>query len=81
MPKADWGAKITCKACSAKFYDFGRSPAYCPQCGTIATMDHDDPSVVAEEDDVVEDDDDADVTLETDDDDGVDSGAQPEIEE
>ena len=82
MPKAEWGTKITCHACATKFYDFGRSPAHCPRCGEIVTLDHDDPPVIAEDDDVVEvdeNDDDGDITLEEDDD--VESPSQPEIEE
>ncbi len=79
MPKAEWGTKHTCKACSAKFYDFNRSPAYCPQCGTIVTMEHDGLPPAAQKDDVVHDDDDADVTLETDDD--VEGEEDPEIED
>ena len=34
MPKAEWGIKRICMACSAKFYDLGRDPVDCPKCGT-----------------------------------------------
>ena len=79
MPKAEWGTKHSCTACPAKFYDFNRSPPYCPRCGTIITMEGDNPPPAAQKDDVVHDDDDADVTLETDDD--VEGEEDPEIED
>ena len=80
MPKAEWGTKHSCTACPAKFYDFNRTPPYCPQCGTVITMEGDNPPPDAPQDDVVHDDDDAaDVTLETDDD--VEGEEDPEIED
>lgn len=79
MPKAEWGTKHSCTACPAKFYDFNRSPPYCPRCGTIVTMEGDSPPPAVQEDEVVRDDDDADVTLETDDD--VEGEEDPEIED
>lgn len=33
MSKPEWGVKRICQACSAKFYDFQRSPIVCPACG------------------------------------------------
>ena len=79
MPKAEWGTKLSCTACPAKFYDFNRSPPYCPLCGTIFTMDGGKPPPAPREEDAVPDDDDADVTLETDDD--VEGEEDPEIED
>lgn len=34
MPKAEWGIKRICMACSAKFYDLHRDPVDCPKCGS-----------------------------------------------
>ena len=34
MPKAEWGKKIVCTNCEAKFYDLNRKPIICPKCGT-----------------------------------------------
>lgn len=79
MPKAEWGTKHSCTACTAKFYDLNRSPPYCPQCGTIITMEGGNPPPAAEEDDSAAVDDDADVTIETDDD--VEGEEDPEIED
>ena len=81
MPKAEWGTKHSCTACQAKFYDFNRSPPYCPRCGTVVTMEGDNPPPDPPEDDIVHDagDADADATLETDDD--VESEEHPEIED
>ena len=33
MAKPEWGVKRVCQSCAAKFYDLGRSPIACPQCG------------------------------------------------
>ena len=33
MPKAEWGKKVVCLSCGAKFYDLNRKPATCPSCG------------------------------------------------
>ncbi len=33
MAKPEWGVKRICQSCAAKFYDLGRSPIACPQCG------------------------------------------------
>lgn len=33
MAKPEWGTKRVCLSCGAKFYDFHRSPIYCPACG------------------------------------------------
>lgn len=37
MAKQEWGVKRLCTSCAARFYDLGRSPAVCPNCG--ATLD------------------------------------------
>ncbi len=34
MPKPEFGKKIICNNCEAKFYDLNRKPAICPHCGT-----------------------------------------------
>ena len=34
MPKVEWGKKVVCTNCEAKFYDLNRKPAICPNCGT-----------------------------------------------
>ena len=34
MAKPELGTKRVCVACSARFYDLGKSPALCPKCGT-----------------------------------------------
>ena len=34
MPKVEWGKKVVCSNCEAKFYDLNRKPAICPNCGT-----------------------------------------------
>ena len=33
MAKPEWGVKRLCQSCATKFYDLGRSPIACPQCG------------------------------------------------
>jgi len=40
MPKPEFGKKVICNNCEAKFYDLNRKPAICPHCGT----EHVDPS-------------------------------------
>ena len=34
MPKVEWGKKVVCTNCEAKFYDLNRKPIICPKCGT-----------------------------------------------
>ena len=34
MAKADLGTKRACLSCGMRFYDFKRSPIFCPGCGT-----------------------------------------------
>ena len=34
MPKPEFGKKVVCSNCEAKFYDLNRKPAICPHCGT-----------------------------------------------
>ena len=40
MAKPELGAKRTCQACGAKYYDLMRDPIVCPKCGTtfVATV-------------------------------------------
>ena len=33
MAKPEWGTKRQCQECEAKFYDLGKSPIICPDCG------------------------------------------------
>ncbi len=37
MPKPEFGKKVVCSNCEAKFYDLNRKPAVCPHCGTEYT--------------------------------------------
>jgi len=37
MPKPEFGKKVICNNCEAKFYDLNRKPAICPHCGTEYT--------------------------------------------
>lgn len=32
MAKPEWGKKLTCPSCGARFYDLNKSPATCPKC-------------------------------------------------
>lgn len=34
MVKPDWGKKLTCPSCGAKFYNLNKDPATCPKCET-----------------------------------------------
>ena len=34
MAKPEWGNKLACRHCGAKFYDMQRDPPVCPRCGT-----------------------------------------------
>jgi len=34
MPKPEFGKKVICNNCEAKFYDLNRKPVICPHCGT-----------------------------------------------
>lgn len=34
MAKPEWGNKLACRNCGAKFYDLQRDPPVCPRCGT-----------------------------------------------
>ena len=34
MPKPEFGKKVICNNCEAKFYDLNRKPAICPHCST-----------------------------------------------
>ncbi len=33
MARPNLGSKRACRSCSAKFYDLGKDPAVCPECG------------------------------------------------
>jgi uncharacterized protein (TIGR02300 family) len=33
VAKPEWGVRRVCQSCATKFYDLGRSPIACPQCG------------------------------------------------
>ena len=32
MAKSDWGKKLTCQSCGARFYNLNKEPATCPKC-------------------------------------------------
>lgn len=32
MAKTDWGKKLTCPSCGARFYNLNKDPATCPKC-------------------------------------------------
>ena len=32
MAKSDWGKKLTCPSCGARFYNLNKEPATCPKC-------------------------------------------------
>lgn len=34
MAKPEWGTKRQCQECEVKFYDLGKTPIICPDCGT-----------------------------------------------
>ncbi len=35
MAKPEWGNKLACRHCGAKFYDMQRDPPVCPRCSTV----------------------------------------------
>lgn len=37
VAKPQWGTKLVCDNCGARFYDLNRSPATCPKCDTVRT--------------------------------------------
>ena len=37
VARSEWGSKIVCPSCGAKFYDLKRDPAPCPKCETPVT--------------------------------------------
>jgi uncharacterized protein (TIGR02300 family) len=39
LAKPEWGTQRTCQSCGQRFYDFGRSPAVCPACGTALDVE------------------------------------------
>jgi uncharacterized protein (TIGR02300 family) len=39
LAKPEWGTKRICQSCSARFYDFGRSPITCPNCGAVFDLE------------------------------------------
>jgi hypothetical protein len=32
VAKSDWGKKLTCPSCGARFYNLNKEPATCPKC-------------------------------------------------
>lgn len=38
MAKPEWGVKRLCVSCAARFYDMGRTPAVCPNCGAVVDV-------------------------------------------
>lgn len=80
MAKPDWGKKLTCPSCGARFYDLNKDPAICPKCEATVEVqpvlkprrtpaEAPKPKKVVEKVAVVKDDDDDDEDLELDDDD------------
>ena len=55
MPKAEWGKKVVCANCGAKFYNLNRKPAICPSCGT-EYVDHTNDLVINNSKQVINDD-------------------------
>lgn len=39
MAKDEWGVKRLCPHCGSKFYDLGRDPMTCPECGQSFTLE------------------------------------------
>ncbi len=39
VAKSEWGKKLQCHNCGARFYDLGRDPATCPICNTVYEPD------------------------------------------
>jgi uncharacterized protein (TIGR02300 family) len=39
LAKPEWGTKRTCQSCGSRFYDFGRSPIVCPNCGAVFDLE------------------------------------------
>ena len=38
MAKSDWGKKLTCQSCGARFYNLNKEPATCPKCEATVEM-------------------------------------------
>ena len=38
MAKSDWGKKLTCPSCGARFYNLNKEPATCPKCEATVEM-------------------------------------------
>ncbi len=51
MPKAEWGAKHTCKGCSTKFYDMFQTPPACPVCRAIVGLETNSAITLVKDDD------------------------------
>ena len=39
LAKPEWGTKRICQSCGSRFYDFGRSPVVCPNCGAVFDLE------------------------------------------
>lgn len=39
LAKPEWGTKRVCQSCAARFYDLGRAPIVCPNCGTVFDLE------------------------------------------
>ena len=39
MAKAEWGSKRVCQTCGSRFYDLGRTPIVCPNCGAVFDLE------------------------------------------
>lgn len=80
MAKPDWGKKLTCPSCGARFYNLNKEPATCPKCEATVEIqpvlkprrtpaEAPKPKKVVEK--VSDDDDDVDALLDDDDDDDL----------
>ncbi len=38
MAKPEWGKKVSCPSCGARFYDMNKNPAVCPKCETTVEV-------------------------------------------
>ena len=80
MAKPDWGKKLTCPSCGARFYNLNKEPATCPKCEATVEIQPvlkprrtpaEAPKPKKDVEKVSDDDDDVDALLDDDDDDDL----------
>ena len=80
MAKSDWGKKLTCQSCGARFYNLNKEPATCPKCEATVEIQPvlkprrtpaEAPKPKKDVEKVSDDDDDVDALLDDDDDDDL----------